>query len=283
MENSNNYYDILGISKTSDNNTIKKSYRKLAMIWHPDKQLNKNDKEKKIAETKFKKISEAYETLIDPEKRRRYDMINNNDFNFQHKMFGSFFNTGFDDFDLFNSNSNIRVNVGSNKRHKPILKKGITKHMDIDILLEHLYRGYKYSHQIIRMINGSPIIDNIILDIQPGWKEGTKLTFTNKGDVNFGYKVGDLIVTIKECKHNYYTRKGNDLEIIKTISLEEAINGISCDVKCIDGSNYKVILEDGISETNFRYKVTGKGMPIRKNGKKVGYGDMIVGFNVLIK
>ncbi|KAK4242419.1 hypothetical protein C8A03DRAFT_40234 [Achaetomium macrosporum] len=62
------YYKILGIEKTATEQEIKKAYRKLAIIHHPDK--NPGDAN---AEARFKDISEAYETLIDPQKRERYD------------------------------------------------------------------------------------------------------------------------------------------------------------------------------------------------------------------
>ena len=62
------YYEVLGVKKDSSAQDIKKAYRKLAMKYHPDR--NKGDKE---AEEKFKKISEAYAVLSDPEKRKQYD------------------------------------------------------------------------------------------------------------------------------------------------------------------------------------------------------------------
>ena len=62
------YYDILGVPKSADETTIKKSYRKIAMKFHPDR--NPGDKE---AEEKFKEAAEAYEVLSDADKRARYD------------------------------------------------------------------------------------------------------------------------------------------------------------------------------------------------------------------
>jgi len=62
------YYDILGVSKSSSPEEIKKAYRKLAIKFHPDK--NPNDKS---AEDKFKEAAEAYEILSSPEKKQRYD------------------------------------------------------------------------------------------------------------------------------------------------------------------------------------------------------------------
>src|SRR5690606_19561501 len=62
------YYEALGVERTADEKTLKSAFRKLAMQYHPDR--NPNDPE---AERKFKEIGEAYETLKDPQKRAAYD------------------------------------------------------------------------------------------------------------------------------------------------------------------------------------------------------------------
>ena len=70
------YYEVLGVSKQSSAEEIKKAYRKMAIQYHPDK--NPDNKE---AEEKFKEAAEAYEVLSTPEKRQKYDQ-------FGHQAFG---------------------------------------------------------------------------------------------------------------------------------------------------------------------------------------------------
>jgi molecular chaperone DnaJ len=67
---SRDYYDILGVSKDASEGDIKRSYRKLAMKYHPDRNPDDSD-----AETKFKESAEAYAVLSDPHKRQQYDQF----------------------------------------------------------------------------------------------------------------------------------------------------------------------------------------------------------------
>ena len=70
MAQKRDYYEVLGVDKSADADTLKKAYRKLAIKYHPDK--NPGDKE---AEEKFKEAAEAYDVLSTPEKRQRYDQF----------------------------------------------------------------------------------------------------------------------------------------------------------------------------------------------------------------
>ena len=84
------YYEVLGVDKKADKNAIKKAYRKIAIKYHPDRQGDKSDAEKKEAEEKFKEAAEAYSVLSDDQKRQQYDQ-----FGFDGPNMGGGFGGGF--------------------------------------------------------------------------------------------------------------------------------------------------------------------------------------------
>ena len=67
------FYSILGLDSNANEEEIKKSYKKLALKWHPDRNRGLGPEKEAEAESKFKEISEAYATLSDPQKRQAYD------------------------------------------------------------------------------------------------------------------------------------------------------------------------------------------------------------------
>ena len=136
------YYDILGVSKDTPQDEIKKSYRKLALKYHPDK-----NPDNKAAEEKFKEAAEAYEVLSNAEKRKKYDQFGHSGLH-GGQDYHNFNNMG----DIFESFGDIFENLfgggggrGRSRRTRgaPAPQKGHDLSLGISINLKEAYLGSK--------------------------------------------------------------------------------------------------------------------------------------------
>ncbi|NJC33002.1 molecular chaperone DnaJ [Sphingomonas jejuensis] len=129
------YYELLGVERTADGQTIKSAYRKLAMQYHPDKNAGCKD-----SEAKFKAVSEAYDCLKDPQKRAAYDRFGKAAF--QQGGFGG----GQQDFSGF---SDIFENIfgefmggrGGPGAGRTAARRGADLRYDMEISLEEAFAG----------------------------------------------------------------------------------------------------------------------------------------------
>lgn len=107
------------------------------------------------------------------------------------------------------------------------------------------------------------------VDIKPGWKKGTKITFPEKGNEEPGVIPADLIFVVDEKPHPVFKRDGNDLVINQKISLVEALTGHTLNLKALDGRNLTIPLTD-IVKPNREVVIHHEGMPISKDPSKKG-------------
>lgn len=145
------YYNILGLSRDASDKEIKKKFRELSRLYHPDRQAGKSDEEKKEAEEKFKEINQAYSVLSDPEKKSNYDQYGDENgpsmggFNPFGPGFNPFGGGGFDPFSsFFGGRQTRRVERGKDIRVK------------VKISLEELFNGttkkIKYN-RLVKCVN----------------------------------------------------------------------------------------------------------------------------------
>jgi len=138
------YYEILGVIKSSSPEEIKKAYRKLALKYHPDK--NKGDKS---AEAKFKEASEAYHVLSNKERKSNYDQFGHAAFEGSGGGRGGFSNFDFSSVfsDIFGSDPFDDIFEGFGGRRKARRKssdfRGADLRYDLSISLEDAYNGKK--------------------------------------------------------------------------------------------------------------------------------------------
>ena len=128
------YYSLLEIERSADDGTIKSSYRKLAMRWHPDK--NPGDAE---AEARFKAISEAYDCLKDPQKRAAYDRFGHEAFKQGMSGGGGQGGAGFSDLgDIFETIFGSAFGGGGGRQQA---RRGADLRYDMEVSLEEAFHG----------------------------------------------------------------------------------------------------------------------------------------------
>jgi curved DNA-binding protein len=210
----NDYYKVLGVGEKASQDEIKKAYRKLAVKYHPDKHPDN----KKEAEEKFKKVSEAYYVLGDKKRRNEYDDARKggfagqqfagaqgfdfNDFIRQarsgrasagggrYSVFSGMFDDLFSGLGGMNENSFEYTGAGSGG-YSPGLQ-----HIDTDIRAELRVPKSQASQKGRAVLNLRG--KKITVSIPPGIKDGQKLRVKGQGDLcKFCRHHGDLIITVR--------------------------------------------------------------------------------------
>lgn len=150
--------------------------------------------------------------------------------------------------------------------------------------LEELYKGSTRKMRINRSV-ASPDgraahREEEILEINvvPGWKKGTRITFPEKGDERPGRVPADIVFVVDEKPHPRFRREGNDLVYVQTLSLADALCGARFSVATLDGRTLELTTGGGVVKPGSVKTVAGEGMPISKQpGAK---GNLQVRFEV---
>ena len=251
------YYAALGVPRDASAEDIKKAFRKLARIHHPDVA-----KDKVAGEAKFKEINEAYEVLSDPEKRRQYDELgadwqngsrgagtrpryhnapshtpgSGTDFEFNGTGFSDFFESVF---------GGGRDGFGSNRQSagrangEAFSQQGQDIEADLLVTLEEALRGSLRTVTLRRPSNNGTAdrLDTYQAKIPAGVREGQRIRLAGQGGTGYGGGAsGDLYLRVRLARHPDFSVQGADLYCELNLAPWEAVLGVQAKISTLDGA-----------------------------------------------
>ncbi len=291
------FYEVLGVNRSADEQTIRKAYRKLAKKYHPDS--NPGDKE---AEKRFKEVTEAYNVLSDKEKKKLYDQFGMAAFeegasaggyggyedrggadsfwrgsspggNWQEMHFHT--NSGDVNMDDilkgmfgghaggFSYNSGFDGYSGFGGRTGP--QKGRDSEADLTVTFDEAAFGADKTITLRR--DGKT--DSLQVHIPAGIEDGKKIRLRGKGGAGVGGGApGDLLLRVHVLEKPGFTRKGMDVYTTARIPYTTAVLGGEAVVDTLQG---KVVCKvPAGTQSGSKIRLSGKGIVSMKNGKTRG-------------
>ena len=297
------YYEVLGVSRTATAGDIKKAYRKLARKYHPD--VNPDDT---TAEENFKNVREAYDVLSDPEKRQRYDQLGADwkagaaftpppsweggrvDVDDMGDLFGAGRGAGgFSDFftTLFGARRGPRAGAGFAMRGQDV-------EAAIELSLEEAHHGATrtitlHTTAVCSTCNGSGVQEKhpcatcrgagvvtrpktLDVTIPAGVRHGSVIRLAGQGEPGTGQApAGDLLLHVQLRPHPlFHVLDEGDMEIELPVAPWEAALGAKVRVPTLEGA-VDMIVPAG-AQGGQRLRLRGQGMQRRGSGR----GDQYV-------
>ena len=267
------YFQVLGVDRGADADTIKRAFRKLARQYHPD--VNPGDRS---AEAKFKEISEAYEVLSDPDKRRKYEQFGQY-WNQAGGMgggvpgmdvdFGRYGN--FDDFinDLLGrfggpGGPSGFQSGGFPRGAQPTSRAPVNldAEANVSVSFSEAFRGTERTLSVND--------ERVQVRIPAGVRNGSRLRLKEKGNLQPGTgRRGDLYLNLSVQDHPIWRMDGDQLRADLPMSLDELALGGTVTVMTPDGEAKVSVPEGTAPGRSLRLK--GKGWPGRR-----GRGDLLL-------
>ena len=248
------YYAALEVPRDADAETIKKAYRRLARKYHPDVSKEAD------AEARFKDLSEAYETLRDPEQRAAYDALGNRrpgeEFTAPGDWRDHFGGGGFaagEDIDLADLLDALRRGRGGGGRPHP--RAGQDHDISTSLSVEDAHRGTTLELHLQRA-DGPQTLH---VTVPPGVTDGQKLRLRGQGGKGRdGGSDGDIYVHLHLLPHPRYRVDGRDLYFDLTLAPWEAALGAQVPVTTLDGE--VIVTVPRGTHSGHKLRLRGRGL-----------------------
>jgi DnaJ-class molecular chaperone len=254
------YYSTLGLKRGASDTDIKKAYRSMAMKHHPDRGGD---------EKKFKEISQAYEYLTDPQKKSVIDM--GGDPNQQQGFHGQ--GGGPFEFHFGSGNFEDVFSQFGFGRQQPRNK---SFNINVEITLEEVLTGKEINAEV-GIPGGKKKIINI--EVPAGIEHGQQIRYQGMGDNSVpSARPGDLLVNVFVRPHPTFRREGDSLIVEKTISVWEALLGVSVEIFTLDKKNLNITIPSG-TQPDTVLSCRGEGLPNMRSKQR---GNLLVKIKVSI-
>ncbi|EDV46158.1 dnaJ protein homolog 1 [Drosophila erecta] len=308
------YYKVLGIQRNASDDQIRKAYRKQALRYHPDKNKHAHAEErfKEVAEAyevlSDKKKRQLYDTQGQQDTRRS-SADHSSDFDegmafgsggFSYhfhgdpratfaQFFGSSdpFTSFFEDIGrLFETDEDFSLGrgVGAAGLRSAQLSPEPTIEHELYVALEDIANGCNKRMKISRAMvlsSGELIRKDKILDVEirPGWKSGTRITFPKEGDQLLNHEPADVVFIIRDKPHSIFRRDGSDLLYTAEISLKDALCGAHVMVPTLQSGPLELCTKAGeVIKPDSTRRFAGHGLPHPRDNTR--RGAIIVSFSI---
>ena len=269
------YYEILNVTKDNTIDEIKKSYRKLSMKYHPDKNNGED--------SMFKELNNAYGVIGDPIKKQQYDLESSmqNPEDLINMFFGNSGNVYFNP-DLFQSmGQSSNLPFFTNMQHNIFNNTNFVRTLvhTVNVTLEELYNNSPIKTTITKTIttNNTSVIVNeeIVINVPSTLLNSNNIILKQKGNVINNNK-GDLKIKFVLIEHSTFSIYKNDIIFCHEINLKDALCGFHFNIHYIDGKQYKINNTNTIITPSYKKEINNMGLLL--NGSK---GKLIIMFKIL--
>ncbi|XP_012273513.1 dnaJ protein homolog 1 [Orussus abietinus] len=154
---------------------------------------------------------------------------------------------------------------------------------DLYVSLEDIVRGctkkMKISRRVVQPDGSTRKEDKVLtINVKPGWKAGTKITFQKEGDQGRGKVPADIVFIIRDKPHPLFRREGSDIRYTHKLSLKQALCGAIVEVPTLSGEKVTLDLTREIVKPSTVKRIPGRGLPFPKEPSRKG--ELLVSFDI---